>query len=72
VFLTVSEESERALLVHDLSAEAEDADISGVFENERIDGGPVEHIYHLTDTSALVLFEDKPGTVVEHSLKGKR
>ena len=44
-----------------LPEEAGDDDIYAVFESKRIDGGPVENISRLTDTSILVTFEDKAG-----------
>jgi len=47
--------------VLDLPEEAGDDDIYAVFESKRIDGGPVESISRLTDTSVLVTFEDKAG-----------
>jgi len=59
--LSGSEDIERTLRVLDLPEEAGDDDIYAVFESKRIDGGPVESISRLADTSILVTFEDKAG-----------
>jgi len=47
--------------VQDLPEETVDDDIYAVFENKRFDGGPVERIIRLNETSALVTFEDTTG-----------
>jgi len=57
-----AEECERTLRVSGLPEEADDDDIYAVFESERIGGGPVEQIYRLDASSALVIFHDRAGT----------
>jgi len=48
----------------DLPKEADDNAIYAVLENKRLDGGPVERLSRLSDTTALVTFHDKTGMLI--------